>query len=183
VTAEERDDAMARAAVGREALMNHVDIFAANLHYEMPLYGRLEGIEARGCADIVIEWLTRDGRVTGLTVIDLKTTTDVSPRAVQRTAIASRWHGQVVTYGRLLSQQPQYAHLNIGDVTHAVLVMASTGRPHARIEGFDAAARSQRQRRRDASVAHVARLHRVRHLAGLRRRSGCARVGRWRCAG
>ena len=139
VTAEERDDAMARAAVGREVLMNHVDIFAANLHYEMPLYGKLEGIEARGCADIVIEWLTRDGRVGGLTVIDLKTTTDVSPRAVQRTAIASRWHGQVVTYGRLLSQQPQYAHLNIGDVTHAVLVMASTGRPHARIEGFDAA--------------------------------------------
>ena len=105
----------------------------------MPLYGRLEGIEARGCADIVIEWLTRDGRVGGLTVIDLKTTTDVSPRAVQRTAIASRWHGQVVTYGRLLSQQPQYAHLNIGDVSHAVLVMASTGRPHARVEGFDAA--------------------------------------------
>jgi hypothetical protein len=139
VTAEERDDAMARAAVGREALMNHVDIFAANLHYEMPLYGKLEGIEARGCADIVIEWLTRAGRVGGLTVIDLKTTTDVSPRAVQRTAIASRWHGQVVTYGRLLSQQPQYAHLNIGDVTHAVLVMASTGRPHARVEGFDAA--------------------------------------------
>jgi hypothetical protein len=137
VTAEERDDAMARAAVGREALMNHVDIFAANLHYEMPLYGRLEGIEARGCADIVIEWLTRDGRVGGLTVIDLKTTTDVSPRAVQRTAIASRWHGQLVTYGRLLLQQPQYAHLNIGDVSHAVMVMASTGRPHARIEGFD----------------------------------------------
>jgi hypothetical protein len=137
VTAEERDDAMARAAVGREALMNHVDIFAANLHYEMPLYGRLEGIEARGCADIVIEWLTRDGRVGWLTVIDLKTTTDVSPRAVQRTAITGRWHGQLVTYGRLLLQQPQYAHLTAAHLTHAVMVMASTARPHARIEVLD----------------------------------------------
>jgi hypothetical protein len=149
----------------------------------MPLYGRLEGIEARGCADIVIEWLDDRGRVTMLTVIDLKTTTDVSPRAVQRTAIASRWHGQLVTYGRLLSQQPQYAHLNIGDVSHAVLVMASTGRAHARIEelGIDGLAKGNA----DATqgVASVARLYRVRHLAGLRRRSGCARVGRWRCAG
>jgi hypothetical protein len=117
-----------------------------------------------------------------LTVIDLKTTTDVSPRAVQRTAIASRWHGQVVTYGRLLSQQPQYAHLNIGDVSHAVLVMASTG-DRTRGSKNSTSRTRQRQRRRDASVAHVARLYRVRHLAGLRRRSGCARVGRWRCAG
>jgi hypothetical protein len=143
VSAEERDDAMARAAVGREALMRYVAGSAVTIHYEMPLYGRLEGIEARGCADIVIEWLDDRGRVTMLTVIDLKTTTDVSPRAVQRTAIASRWHGQVVTYGRLLSQQPQYAHLNIGDVSHAVLVMASTGRAHARIEelGIDGLAK------------------------------------------
>ena len=134
VSAEERADTLARAAVGREVLMRYVAGSAVTIHYEMPLYGRLEGIEARGCADIVIEWLDDRGRVTMLTVIDLKTTTDVSPRAVQRTAIASRWHGQVVTYGRLLSQQPQYAHLNIGDVSHAVLVMASTGRAHARIE-------------------------------------------------
>ena len=144
VSAEERADTLARAAVGREVLMRHVadgvwSSGSVNIHYEMPLYGRLEGIEARGCADIVIEWLDGDGKVEALSVIDLKTTTDVSPRAVQRTAIASRWHGQLVTYGRLLSQQPQYAHLNIGDVTHAVMVMASTGRPHARIEGFDAA--------------------------------------------
>jgi len=137
VTAEERADTLARAAVGREVLMRYVASdgdAAVSIHYEMPLYGRLEGIEARGCADIVIEWLDGDGKVEALTVIDLKTTTDVSPRAVQRTAIASRWHGQVATYGRLLSQQPQYAHLNIGDVSHAVLVMASTGRAHTRIE-------------------------------------------------
>jgi hypothetical protein len=35
------------------------------IHYEMPLYGRLEGIEARGCADIVIEWLTTTGAWAG----------------------------------------------------------------------------------------------------------------------
>jgi hypothetical protein len=142
VSAEERADTLARAAVGREVLMRHVadgvwSSGSVNIHYEMPLYGRLEGIEARGCADIVIEWLDGDGKVEALSVIDLKTTTDVSPRAVQRTAIASRWHGQLVTYGRLLLQQPQYAHLIASDVTHAVMVMASTGRPHARIEGFD----------------------------------------------
>ena len=139
VTAEEHTDTLARAAVGREVLMRFVACSVANIHYEMPLYGRLEGIEARGCADIVIEWLDDGVCIFALTVVDLKTTTDVSPRAVQRTAIASRWHGQLVTYGRLLLQQPQYAHLLASDVLHAVMVMASTGLPHARIEGFDGA--------------------------------------------
>lgn len=144
VTAEERADTLARAAIGREVLMRYVadgvgSSGSVNIHYEMPLYGRLEGIEARGCADIVIEWLDDGGRIFALSVLDLKTTTDVSPRAVQRTAITGRWHGQLITYGRLLLQQPQYAHLTDAHLTHAVMVMASTGRPHARIELFDGA--------------------------------------------
>jgi hypothetical protein len=119
------------------------------LHAEVPLYGRLEGVECRGCADAIVE---HDG---GLIIVDVKTARAVDPRSVARSAHDGRWHGQLATYAMLAIQQPLWRHLTIADVTLAVLVVQAPAvldrarglraaprqpRPHARIEWLSIAA-------------------------------------------
>ena len=61
---------------------------------EVAMVGQIEGCAVKGKADLLIH----DG------IIDVKTTADIRPTAVGRTAIQRHWLGQVWTYGELAKQ-------------------------------------------------------------------------------
>jgi len=63
--------------------------------YEVAMRGSIEGQPCKGKADII------DGT---LILRDVKTTTDVSPKAIQRAATDRHWFGQLWTYGELARQ-------------------------------------------------------------------------------
>ena len=66
--------------------------------YEVALKGSIEGQPCKGKADAIAE-------IGGaLAVLDLKTTGDVTPKAVQRAATDRHWFGQLWTYGELARQ-------------------------------------------------------------------------------
>ena len=118
---------------------------AGRLHVEVALFGLIDGVDCRGCADAIAE---DGGR---LLVLDVKTTGDASPRTVTRSAEWGRWHGQLATYALLALQQPRWAHYRAEDVVLGVLVVqapiaskrrglhadADQPRPHARLEWLD----------------------------------------------
>ena len=104
---------------------------------EVALRGSIEGQPCKGKADAL-----------GGMTLDVKTTADVSPRAIQRAAIDRHWYGQLWTYGELARQNGhdpgpcvilvvQAPHL-----THAggVLDLADRHQPraHARLLTLDA---------------------------------------------
>lgn len=117
---------------------------------EVPLYGQIEGVKARGCADVVLSSAGKEH----LWILDVKTVSDVSPRAIARAAHAGRWHGQLGTYAALALQQSQWSHIPPASVHLGIMVVQAptwgTGftlsvsgrqkRPHARIEWLDAEA-------------------------------------------
>ena len=58
------------------------------------MVGQIEGCAVKGKADLLIH----------NAIIDVKTTADIRPSAVGRTAIQRHWLGQVWTYGELAKQ-------------------------------------------------------------------------------
>ena len=62
--------------------------------YEVAMRGSIEGQPCKGKADVI----------AGGSVLDLKTTGDVTPDAIQRAATQRHWFGQLWTYGELARQ-------------------------------------------------------------------------------
>lgn len=88
LTEELMDDLRARCEGPRQWCLEHTP------HAEVPMVGQIEGCAIKGKADILV-----DGAV-----IDVKTTGDIKPASIQRTAIQRNWLGQVWTYGELARQ-------------------------------------------------------------------------------
>ena len=65
---------------------------------EVAMRGSIEGQACKGRADAIVE------HAGALAVVDVKTTGDVTPRAIQRAATDRRWLGQLWTYGELARQ-------------------------------------------------------------------------------
>jgi len=142
---------------------------------EVGMRGRLEGIAARGCADVIIE--RAGGR---LSVVDVKTVAQVDARSVARSAHAGRWHGQLATYAMLARQQERWRHVAVADVRLGVLIVQAPAvsdgggvlrlaprgqpRPHARLVWLDAEATAYAY----AQARHAWRLWR-----------DCVASGRW----
>ncbi len=61
---------------------------------ELAMVGQIEGCAVKGKADM----LTKGA------IIDVKTTSDIKPAAIERAAYQRRWFGQVWTYGELARQ-------------------------------------------------------------------------------
>jgi hypothetical protein len=105
--------------------------------YEVAMRGSIEGQPCKGKADAI-------AKIGGaLSVLDLKTTGDVTPDAVQRAATQRHWFGQLWTYGELARQNGHavdaYGILIVQapHLTHAGGVLGLSDRyqprPHARI--------------------------------------------------
>lgn len=105
--------------------------------YEVALKGSIEGQACKGKADAIVE---HGGT---LAVLDVKTTGDVTPDAVQRAATQRHWFGQLWTYGELARQSghdvTDYGAIVVQapHLTHAGGVLGLSDRyqprPHARI--------------------------------------------------
>ena len=150
-TAEEARSALGRLVTGEwvdDALLAIAQEWGAQARAllpsglaEVPLYGQIEGVKARGCADLVTDQPA---------VVDVKTTSKVGARDVARSAADSRWHGQLGTYAMLATQQPTWRpNYSLGDIGMAILIVQAPAcnivgnvlraattqpRPHARIE-------------------------------------------------
>ncbi len=135
VTAECLADARARAEQAAAVL-------GGSTLREVPMGGTIEGCGCKGKADLI-----RSG-----IVVDIKTSADVTPRAIARIARDRLWRGQLWTYGELARQcgyvtggSPDLAVLVVqaASVSLAGGVLSLTGwqpRAHARIVPLTAAA-------------------------------------------
>ena len=135
---------------------------------EVAMCGAIEGQPAKGRADAIA------GADGALAVVDVKTTGDVTPRAVQRAATDRRWLGQLWTYGEL-ARQAGHAVTDYGvlivqapHLTHAggVLGLADRYQPraHARLVPLT-----------DAAVEHG----RNEAIAAWRTLRDCTLTGDW----
>ena len=131
VTAELLDDLRERAAAAAALLPD-------GALREVAMRGSIEGQPCKGKADVI-------AKVGGaLAVLDVKTTGDVTPDAVQRAATQRHWFGQLWTYGELARQNGHavdaYGILIVQapHLTHAGGVLGLSDRyqprPHARID-------------------------------------------------
>ena len=135
VTPELMDDLSARAAQAAALLPD-------DAQREIAMRGVIEGQECKGKADVIGARVGAPGAL-----LDVKTTNDVTPRAVQRAATDRHWFGQLWTYraiaglpeadlGVLLIQAPHLTHAG------GVLGLADRYQPraHARVVWLDEAA-------------------------------------------
>jgi hypothetical protein len=138
VTQELYDDVAARAAQAIAKL-------PAGLSHEVAMLGSIEGCAVKGRAD---------GCGAGV-VLDVKTSRDLSPAAISRTAAQSKWPAQVWTYGELARQAgygtpERYCILVVQApvVSGSPLGLSSSRQPrhHARLLTIDDAAMAQGRR-------------------------------------